>query len=151
MKKRPVRYCGRGGRQVKKAKKPLQGLNQRLASEFLQVTRSLYRNQREALEIELESAGDGGDHAAISHQKTLLSGLNKVELLKVRAIQQALDHVASGSYGVCAKCGNQILVARLRAVPWATLCLGCQEQSEYREHPKGQPKAVTVAEMFGDE
>ncbi|OLD64244.1 MAG: hypothetical protein AUI47_06965 [Acidobacteria bacterium 13_1_40CM_2_68_5] len=43
------------------------------------------------------------------------------------AVLQALD---PGRYGLCASCSGPIPVARLEALPFATLCVPCQERSE---------------------
>lgn len=49
-----------------------------------------------------------------------------------RAIDQALDRIAAKTYGICQnlKCGGAIPMARLEAVPFATLCTQCQENQE---------------------
>ncbi|KQP57383.1 TraR/DksA family transcriptional regulator [Agreia sp. Leaf283] len=46
------------------------------------------------------------------------------------AVDAALDRVASGSYGVCARCGRPIGFARLDARPEATLCIACARAAE---------------------
>jgi DnaK suppressor protein len=38
--------------------------------------------------------------------------------------------MADGTYGTCANCGKKIPVARLEALPHATLCIECQAASE---------------------
>lgn len=45
-------------------------------------------------------------------------------------IDEALRRVDAGLYGVCDDCGNEIAEARLKAVPFATLCVRCQEDEE---------------------
>jgi len=40
-------------------------------------------------------------------------------------IDHALARIADGTYGVCARCGKRITVARLDARPTATLCIDC--------------------------
>ena len=45
-------------------------------------------------------------------------------------VNAALAKIAAGSYGVCDHCGKAITDARLRALPAATLCVGCQSRSE---------------------
>ncbi|WP_082500784.1 TraR/DksA family transcriptional regulator [Agreia sp. Leaf244] len=46
------------------------------------------------------------------------------------AVDAALDRVASGCYGVCARCGKPIGFARLDARPEATLCIACARAAE---------------------
>jgi len=43
----------------------------------------------------------------------------------------ALEKIARGTYGICDVCGRPIKKARLKALPFATLCLGCQDRLEY--------------------
>ena len=45
-------------------------------------------------------------------------------------IQEALKRMDRGEYGECMKCGVDINEKRLLAVPWATLCIQCQEEAE---------------------
>lgn len=40
-------------------------------------------------------------------------------------IERALARIAAGTYGVCARCGGEIAVARLDARPTAELCIEC--------------------------
>jgi len=40
-------------------------------------------------------------------------------------IDRALGRIVDGSYGICARCGKRITVARLDARPTATLCIDC--------------------------
>jgi RNA polymerase-binding protein DksA len=42
----------------------------------------------------------------------------------------ALEKVDRGTYGICDACGRPIKKARLNALPFATLCLGCQDRIE---------------------
>jgi DnaK suppressor protein len=35
-----------------------------------------------------------------------------------------------GKYGLCETCEENIPLARLQALPYATLCIGCQRESE---------------------
>jgi DnaK suppressor protein len=44
-----------------------------------------------------------------------------------KRIQAALDRLDDGSYGECIECGDEIALKRLKAIPWAELCIRCQE------------------------
>lgn len=57
------------------------------------------------------------------------------ELLELRhnelvLIDDALDRVRDGTYGFCSECGAEIPVARLEALRYATMCIGCAEREE---------------------
>jgi DnaK suppressor protein len=45
-------------------------------------------------------------------------------------VTDALGRVAAGNYGVCLACDNPIPPKRLAALPWAELCLECQQIAE---------------------
>jgi len=55
--------------------------------------------------------------------------LNRKTLLLVQ-VSDALQRLASGSYGVCLECAGPIPLKRLCALPWAALCLSCQEHAD---------------------
>jgi len=42
----------------------------------------------------------------------------------------ALEKIERGTYGTCDACGRPIKKARLKALPFATLCLDCQDRLE---------------------
>ena len=58
-----------------------------------------------------------------------LEGRERHELDEIHAAQARLE---TGSFGVCEDCGGAIPLPRLRAVPWARHCLGCQASDERR-------------------
>lgn len=48
----------------------------------------------------------------------------------LRKVRTALARIDQGSYGRCAHCESSISPKRLAAVPWASLCLICQEEAD---------------------
>lgn len=44
-------------------------------------------------------------------------------------IEYALDRIKRGTYGTCAFCNVAIPDARLRALPWARLCISCADRA----------------------
>ena len=47
-----------------------------------------------------------------------------------RYVRAALDRIDEGTYGACLNCDEDIGMKRLHAVPWASLCIGCQEEAD---------------------
>lgn len=47
-------------------------------------------------------------------------------------ISEALRKIDEGTYGICDRCETTINPDRLRAIPYATLCISCQERLERR-------------------
>jgi DnaK suppressor protein len=48
----------------------------------------------------------------------------------MRRIRSAIERVNDGSYGVCLECEEDIAPKRLKAIPWAELCIQCQETAD---------------------
>jgi RNA polymerase-binding transcription factor len=53
---------------------------------------------------------------------------------RLKAVEDALARLATGDYGVCAQCGEELSIARLRAVPLAMYCVECQLKHNQIEH-----------------
>ncbi len=73
--------------------------------------------------------GDGfADAGAATAERT--ETLVLVETLKgqLDAVDEALARVASGDYGTCAECGEEIPAARLEARPESVLCVDCKSK-----------------------
>ncbi len=47
-------------------------------------------------------------------------------------INEALRKIDDNTYGICDRCGIEINPNRLKAIPYATLCIDCQEAIERR-------------------
>ena len=45
-------------------------------------------------------------------------------------VEEALDRIAKGTYGVCVDCGTRISPERLAALPQAARCITCQRRVE---------------------
>ena len=43
-------------------------------------------------------------------------------------VDAALDRLKDGTFGICENCGKPIPIARLKALPWTTLCIDCAGQ-----------------------
>ncbi len=77
-----------------------------------------------------QTAGDVIDAALDSAQNELNSQLAEAESRELAQIENALEQVEAGRYGICERCDEPIPIMRLKALPYATLCIGCQRESE---------------------
>lgn len=48
----------------------------------------------------------------------------------LRELNEALDRIENGTYGICAICDEPIHPSRLEAIPYAKLCLECKAKEE---------------------
>jgi DnaK suppressor protein len=81
-------------------------------------------------ELRSESPGDVIDAAYDSAQDEISSQLAEVESRELASIENALERMKDGTYGQCEVCGGRIPMARLDALPYATMCIGCQRDLE---------------------
>jgi len=68
------------------------------------------------------------DQAQISHEEFVSLHLNRLDYGQLRLIDEALDRLSSGDYGICLGCEEAIPAKRLAALPWARYCVPCQER-----------------------
>ncbi|MBS0208668.1 MAG: TraR/DksA family transcriptional regulator [Planctomycetes bacterium] len=79
-----------------------------------------------------QTAGDVIDFALDCAQDEINSQLAEVESRELAYIENALERMRTGQYGVCEGCSTKIPVARLNALPYATTCIKCQREAEER-------------------
>jgi len=68
---------------------------------------------------------DIGDEAANIYNKQILLSLNENERVRLQEVDEALDRIASGTYGTCEECGGPISLKRLEVRPVAKYCVPC--------------------------
>jgi len=66
-------------------------------------------------------------------QRELALGLVSNEQAILYQIELALQSIDEGTYGKCQDCGQNIAEARLKALPFAKLCISCKEKEESEE------------------
>ena len=81
-------------------------------------------------ELRAQTAGDVVDAALDSAQDEISSQLAEVESRELASIENALERMRQGQFGVCEGCGCTIPMARLNALPYATMCIECQREAE---------------------
>ena len=67
------------------------------------------------------------DQAQLTHDEFVNLHLNSLDYLQLRLVEEALDRLDSGDYGVCLACEEPIPAKRLRVLCWARYCVKCQE------------------------
>ena len=76
---------------------------------------------------------DAGDEAVVIERTDVRTALMQRDAREARrSCSRRSVRLDDGSYGVCAECGLDIEPARLRALPTALRCSGCQEAHEHR-------------------
>ena len=71
-----------------------------------------------------------GDMASVTFDRELDQGLEEGAQQTLEQIERALARIDDGTYGTCERCGKPIPEERLRARPWATLCIDDQRLAD---------------------
>lgn len=83
---------------------------------------------------ERESNKDEGmdtyDLASEERDREINFILSDRERVKLKQIDDALERLDDGNYGVCESCGLEIAEERLTAMPFSRLCRDCQQDQE---------------------
>ena len=80
-----------------------------------------------------ENFSDPSDRASMESNRNSILRIRDRERKLIFKIQEALQRLDDGEYGVCEECGEQIGVERLKARPVTTLCIECKSSQEIAE------------------
>jgi DnaK suppressor protein len=98
--------------------------------------RSLLNGVKGSKVKSLEASNDGiqdiADQASSAYTKEFLLSVGDAERRMLAQVDEALDKIRQETYGLCEVCGEMISERRLEALPFAKLCIGCQEEEEER-------------------
>jgi DnaK suppressor protein len=102
----------------------------KLETKKQEIVETFTKNKSYGMEADGEPSQDIADKAASSYTKEFLFSLSNSERRLLQQVDDALARIDSGRYGVCASCEETLNQKRLQAVPWAILCISCQEKQE---------------------
>ena len=110
--------------------------------------KELTRSTGDRDEIHIEKAADEFDQLQLAlNREVAIRNLDRGATL-LRSVEGALKRIATGEFGVCLLCEEDIPEKRLNALPWAAYCVKCQElmdqaQNEGTQDEEEEPVAVT--------
>ena len=85
----------------------------------LERVRSDLRREREPL------PRDSDDAAIAVENDEVLEAIELTASRELTLIDEALERIGQGLFGLCGRCAGEIDVERLKVVPYATLCRDC--------------------------
>lgn len=116
---------------LQKFRKVLSDLRQRLSDNVSHMQhgalRESGRNANELSDMPMEHLAD---RASDNFTKDLLIGILQNSEAEIVDIDIALEKIENGTYGQCEDCEGQIPLERLKALPFARLCIDCKQTQE---------------------
>ena len=106
--------------------------------------KALFENERQKLlfsgrlvneqfEIQTDELMDEVDFTSFEVENQMRMRLRSREALYLKKIEESLDRINDGTFGLCRACEESIELKRLEARPTTTLCLNCKEEEERQE------------------
>lgn len=95
-----------------------------------QVTSGIRADLKEGREIQKDDGMDTYDVATEERDREIHMIISDRDRQKLVAIEEALERLDEGSYGICDSCEEEIPVERLKAMPFTRLCVQCQSERE---------------------
>jgi DnaK suppressor protein len=95
--------------------------------------RNKLRSLREVLPAAVTQVKDAEEQSVEDFVVGMDFALMEMESQTLRKIDEALFRLGEGTYGICSECDEPISEARLKALPFASLCRECQEHAEEME------------------
>jgi DnaK suppressor protein len=99
------------------------------------------RSLRETLPADATVVKDAEEQSVDDFVQDIDFALMQMKSETLGRIDQAIQRLESGTYGLCDECGEEIAAARLKALPFAALCRSCQEEQESRSQAVREARA----------
>ncbi len=95
-----------------------------------ELNKELNERINRGFELKLSVGSDLGDLSTLSLDSDLSASLATRYSNTLKQIDQALEKVEEGSYGICEDCGEKIDNRRLKVLPFSPYCISCQKRME---------------------
>lgn len=111
-------------------KKTIERFRKILLKEREKIIGDVKQMDESSKEMGQDGIQDIGDEAATIYNKQILLTLNENERMRLRELDEALDRIENGTYGVCEECGEPIGLKRLEVRTVAKYCVPCLTKLE---------------------
>ena len=86
--------------------------------------REVMRSKKDAATLDISKFADlGSDNFEIDIDMEILESQGD----EIREVVAALKRMEEGTFGTCAQCSKRITPGRLKAIPYAKLCVECKK------------------------
>ena len=118
--------------QIKQFRQLLITERAKLAGEIKSIVEDASKSPREASGDLSAYTLHMADMAADTYERELSMSIVSSEQDILYQIDDALRRLDDGSFGICQQCSQAITMSRLKAVPYASLCINCQRTKEHK-------------------
>lgn len=80
---------------------------------------------------------DLGDQASVESDRAFMLRLRSREQKLLKKVEDALERIEKGIFGICEVCGRHIELKRIEARPVTTMCIDCKTEQEEEEKLQG--------------
>jgi DnaK suppressor protein len=105
-------------------------LRSMLEAKRFEIMEEIRRARQDGIESDRTSFPEVGDLVSASVEKERAFEYGEIGINALREIDNALEKLKSGTYGICELCKRPIGLRRLRVMPSARLCIACKSQEE---------------------
>ncbi|HEY3227326.1 MAG TPA: TraR/DksA C4-type zinc finger protein [Planctomycetota bacterium] len=138
--KAPAKVAAKAPAKAEKIESPLSKSELKQFKVLLHLRRRQLLGDVNKMESEALKKADAGDLSSLpmhmadqgtdNFEQDITLGLMESEGEELQQIQDALERIAEGTFGVCENCKKPIPKPRLKAIPYTRLCLACKRKEE---------------------
>jgi DnaK suppressor protein len=111
-------------------KKKVENYRKQLLEKRDELLRMVSKSDQDGREADEEGTQDIADKASNAYTKEFLFHQSNDNRQILVLVDEALERIKNGSYGVCVECRDEVQSKRLEAVPWARHCIECQAKQD---------------------
>ena len=109
----------------------------KLSKEKIEKQKILLLSEKERLEKEIKNLvkypdygnlGDDDTQESVDYENNM--SINNEFVIMLKKVNKALKAIEEGKYGQCGRCGEAIEAGRLKLMPYAELCVTCQNKKK---------------------
>lgn len=117
-------------KQEKIDQRKIEKLKQLLLQKREEVIGGVMQIRASSQEMGQDGIQDMADEASNLYNQQILMSLNENQRKTLGEVDEALDRIEEGTYGICDSCEKPIALKRLQIKPFAKYCVQCQDVIE---------------------
>jgi DnaK suppressor protein len=124
----------------------MRSLNIKVRDARYELLKNMLEDRRRDILDETSEVRDAEEQSVDDFIQDVDFTLMQMKAETLRKIDEALQRLDQGTYGICGDCGRELSAPRLRALPFAALCRECQEDQEERNAEAREARSTRTLE-----